>query len=697
MIATFRVVLGVAACLAQTAASARTYGWRGNWTGLYPDADPPTVWDRTPTGPTRGLRNAATKLPEDQLDQADAAGQGLLTQWQVAGPFPVADSVKDLPNELFPGEADLVPVDGKAVNGQSWRPFKLERNRFEFGRAELEWVDLAAEAATDVNRVGYAHTWLFAQTAGRLRAVVDHHFGLKVWVNGKAVYTDPRRRTALGYYTAISRHKLANSAPKSPAFEFEVRKGWNRLLCKVSTADKPGWGDGMRFAMRVGEVEGVAYAQRNIRWMAELPERGNATPLVIGDRIFVAVEPDELLCLDKRDGRRLWRAFVNYESATPPGDRSANPLFVEKVDPLVERLNSETDADARLAVRRELSAVLVSIDKRRYTMKLDGHFESHFGIVGFMTPTPCGDGKHIYVWSGAGVAACFDLDGNRKWITRPAPDAMAFYASSPAIQGDRLFVYSKKLYALNARTGEVLWSQRDVNKNNAAVLPARLAGVDCVVSQQGEVVRSSDGAMLYANPKKIGGDTGWAAPAIIGDVVYLPWSGMSSLLIMDFAKCTGETWNPVVRSVNDITDNRRPDGKWLDRWTAASPVIYEGRFFDVDIYGTFYAGELSGKARPSRQDLPPGGMFHYNAVPVAASPTLAGPYLYVMDNQGTCVVLDPRGTGAPKVVATNHIGTQLKRDWPVSPQETIAYAPVVPDGRRLFIRGERYLYCIGEE
>ena len=89
------------------------------------------------------------------------------------------------------------------------------------------------------------------------------------------------------------------------------------------------------------------------------------------------------------------------------------------------------------------------------------------------------------------------------------------------------------------------------------------------------------------------------------------------------------------------------------------------------------------------------GLFHYNAVPVAASPTLIGDHIVIQDNQGTALVLEPGR--AFKQVEKNRIGTEIDRWWPVPQQETVSYAPPVPDGDRLYIRGERYLYCIGEK
>jgi hypothetical protein len=82
-------------------------------------------------------------------------------------------------------------------------------------------------------------------------------------------------------------------------------------------------------------------------------------------------------------------------------------------------------------------------------------------------------------------------------------------------------------------------------------------------------------------------------------------------------------------------------------------------------------------------------------LPLVASPTLVGKHIVVQDNQGTALVLEQGG--AYREVAKNQIATQLNRYWPISAQETIGYSPPVADGDRLYIRGERYLYCIGRK
>jgi hypothetical protein len=77
---------------------------------------------------------------------------------------------------------------------------------------------------------------------------------------------------------------------------------------------------------------------------------------------------------------------------------------------------------------------------------------------------------------------------------------------------------------------------------------------------------------------------------------------------------------------------------------------------------------------------------------VAASATLIGKHIAIEDNRGTALVLQPGGEF--RQLAKNRIATRLHRYRPIPGQETLSYSPPVPDGGRLYIRGERYLYCI---
>jgi outer membrane protein assembly factor BamB len=563
-----------------------------------------------------------------------------------------------------------------------------------FGNAELPWLDVAKVVGYRRNQVAYAHTYLHSPRGGRAQIVVEHAHGLKVRLNGREVYRRPQRDVGLGFYVGISRQELDCVNQSSPRFDMELQPGWNRLLLKLSTSPKEGFTE-MRCCLRIMDPPDVPYQTKNVLWMAELPARSTATPILVGDRIFVMCEPDELVAIDKNTGKILWSAATNCYEALTPAERTAHPALAERVDPLAAQLKAETDRSRRTELRRTIRDALLEIDREGFALRLDGHFESHFGIVGFTMPTPVSDGRCVYVWCGMGVAACYDLEGNRKWITR-VPTGDLSYGSSPALADGVLAVFLNRLYGLDARTGVLRWEQHRIHKNIAAILAARLAGQNVFISQQGEVIRPSDGALLF-RPRGIGaGDTGWSPPVVLGDTVHVPCYGVSRLTLLDFARCGGDAWKPETLATVELPDSihRLASGDWLDRWTAGSPLVWQGLAYQVDIYGVLYVADLKTGGMVYRQPLAIEGLMHYNAVPVAASPTLIGPYLYVLDNQGTTLVLQPGREF--RQVARNRIATQLERRWPIPAQETLAYAPPIVDGNRIYLRGERYLYCIGE-
>lgn len=57
--------------------------------------------------------------------------------------------------------------------------------------------------------------------------------------------------------------------------------------------------------------------EKNVKWKVDLPEPGNSTPVVSGDRIFLTQPYSEkqrraLLCFDRATGKRLWEKSIEY-------------------------------------------------------------------------------------------------------------------------------------------------------------------------------------------------------------------------------------------------------------------------------------------------------------------------------------------------------------------------------------------------
>ncbi|OAI47567.1 hypothetical protein AYO44_01435 [Planctomycetaceae bacterium SCGC AG-212-F19] len=674
-------------------------GWRGNGTGLWPDARPPMTWSRTPQGVLGDLRARPGRPDDKAAADAPRLEKGLVRDWLIIGPFSVKDSVRDFHEAQLANEAEVQPNADDKVGALVWKPLAAQLDdRWQFGTVNLPMADLAAAlGGFKPNQVGYAQTNLHAPHGGRVRAVVEHAHGMKVWLNGKEVYASPERGGGMGNYYALSRVEFGEwSVTPSPHFDLDLKPGWNRLLVKVSTYNKEnqGWTQ-QQFCMRLMDLPGVSYESKNILWMTELPHRSNATPIVVGNRVFVMAEPDELFCLDKQTGKVLWTAANNYYETLTPEERRDNPAFAAKVDPLLEAVRTEKQFVKRLGLRTQIQQTLVGIDAARFAWKADGHFREHFGVVGFTTPTPLSDGKHVWVWCGNHVAACYDLDGKRKWIKRIEAGELC-YSSAPALADGVLAVFAQKLIGLDAQTGEVRWEQKKVDLNYGSILAARVADVPVFMNSIGHVVRARDGKFLYGERNRAGGASSWAPPVILGDVVYLPRYGVKQLLALDFTRVSGDQWEPKRTTIEIPSDKGiglTPDGRRVDRPTPGSPLVVGDLAYMVDIYSTLYVFDLKQKTFLYHHDTELNGLFHYNAVAVAASPTLIGKHIVIQDNQGTALVLEPGRTF--RQVGKNRLATVLERWWPIPAQETTGYSPPVPDGNRLYVRGERYLYCIG--
>ena len=95
-------------------------GWRGNQTGLWPDAKPPREWHRIPRSALDGLR--ASAAPPKGKDHGDAllVPKGLVRDWLVISPFAVENSEKDFDRDALGGEATAEPAEGKKVGEVAW-------------------------------------------------------------------------------------------------------------------------------------------------------------------------------------------------------------------------------------------------------------------------------------------------------------------------------------------------------------------------------------------------------------------------------------------------------------------------------------------------------------------------------------------------------------------------------------------------
>lgn len=100
-------------------------------------------------------------------------------------------------------------------------------------------------------------------------------------------------------------------------------------LAQVQGANWPSWrgpsGDGV--TEETGLPTTWSATSANVKWKVPLPDRGNSTPVVWGDKVFLtqaaAGGRRELLCLDRKTGKVLWQQGVSYTE--PETTHATNP------------------------------------------------------------------------------------------------------------------------------------------------------------------------------------------------------------------------------------------------------------------------------------------------------------------------------------------------------------------------------------
>jgi outer membrane protein assembly factor BamB len=681
--------LCVALCSLFAAAAETSIGWRGDGTGCYPGTQPPVEWSRKSKGIARTLLTQAKKPVGESLENAKPMRDGAIRQWLGIGPFSAGDAALD--HEQIPGEDQLQPDEGEKVGERAWKSINIIGDKDEansYNTTALNWVNLRAVLNVNPGELGYAHAYVYAQEPGTVKAIVDHMQGLKVRVNGKPVYTNPGGQVAYwGANNDVYWLKTFTPVPRSATFQFNLVKGWNRLLFKCVHSP-----DNCQFNVRITDPLPSEYETKNIVWTTTLPGFANAMPVIVGDKVFVTSEPDELVCINKQDGRILWKkSYGHYETLTDD-DRKAHPIITEKIDPLAKLLSQTEDPDRKMGLRKQIRDLLLTIDKEKYAQQI----VKHQPIVGYCTPTPCSDGKFIYTISGNGVAACFDLDGNPAWITYAHPQFKSRaggweshgYPASPVLIDNKFIFHLCYLVALDAKTGKEIW-RADTDGGhpspdviNESLWAAKVGATPVVGTPYGLFYNATNGQQIWQALSK----QFLTAPRLCR-FDNAPFFLLRGTSIQTMPDSTLKDVSTEIGAAHGITLD-------IGGMILSSPLYHDGLMYAVSSLGNLAVADAStGKQLYEKKlDLEP--FLFWNGAGVCASLALAGNNIYVMDNRGHTIVFKPGRQF--EQLARNTIEDNFPRRIPDDAQELTQSTPAF-EGTRIYIRGEENLYCIGEK
>lgn len=399
----------------------------------------------------------------------------------------------------------------------------------------------------------------------------------------------------------------------------------------LKAAPWPQWRGPLGTGVTVETQLPIRWGPDQVRWKINLPERGNSTPIVWNDRVFLtqAVANQRLLlAIDRKDGKILWQK----------GTTSTVP---EKFHP---------------------------------------------------TNTPCAaspvtDGELVLANFGSAGVFAYDFSGKERWhVDLGLVDHQWGYAASPVLDAERCFVHFGPgerhfLVALHKATGKELW-----RVNFPKTHPAERT--DGFAGKQGEIGSWSTPILVPANGRtelivSLPGKLSAFDPAS-GELL---WSceGLNPLLytsamagegvVIGSGGYGGSTIAVHPGGSGDVT-RKRLWHKLRDKQRIGSGVIHRGHLYILNTPGTAQCIRLTDGETVWEQRLPGTGARSESW----SSMVLSGENLYVNNQGGDVFVLKAAPTY--ELLAVNPLNDGLMN-------ASIA----VSDGE-LFLRTEKHLWCV---
>ena len=370
--------------------------------------------------------------------------------------------------------------------------------------------------------------------------------------------------------------------------------------------------------------------QENVAWKTELPGPGASSPIVVGERVF-------LTC------------YSGYGVQGQPGG-SMDELKLHVVC-----LNAN---DGKIRWTKDIEPKLPEQANPR-----EGH--------GYASHTPVADPERLYVFFGKSGVYAFDHGGKQLWAADVGSKTNGWgSAASPILAGDLVIVNasveSESLVALDRKTGKEVWRARGIRESwNTPILVSLANGnTELAVAIAGKVLGfdPASGEALWSCAT----DIGWyMVPGLVADkgIIYCIGgrSGVAALAVRAGGR-------------GDVTASHRL-WKGQKGSNVSSPIIHGGHLYWAhENTGTVYCAVAKTGDIVYEQKLERAGQFY-------PSPVLADGKLYYTNRGGRTYVLAAKP------------GFQLLATNEIEPRGAFNSSPAVA-GRRLFLRSNRFLYCV---
>jgi outer membrane protein assembly factor BamB len=395
----------------------------------------------------------------------------------------------------------------------------------------------------------------------------------------------------------------------------------------------------------------------NVLWRTPVPGLAHSSPVIWGNRIFVATAVSS-------KGNATFKPGL-YGDGDASEDRTPHKWVLYAIDKRTGKIEWD-----RVAFDGEPR------NKR--------HIKSTYASA-----SPATDGRIVVAWFGSHGVFAYDIAGKPLWqvdlgrVDMGAYDIPAFEwgpASSPIIWNDLVILQvdtqtDSFLLALDAATGKTVW------KTDREELPSW--GTPTVISTPAgdELVTNASNYIRGYDPRtgkelwKLGGSSKITAPtpfAADGHIVIASGRRPERPLFVVRAGSRGDLTMPKEQTSNQsVAWTKTGRGSYMP-----TPIAYQGILYVLNNDGIFDAYDLKTGAEIYRQRIEPVGSGF------SASPVVADGRIYLSSEDGDIIVVAA--------------GREFKKLGSYSMGELLMATPAISDGV-MYVRGMSTLFAIGKK
>jgi outer membrane protein assembly factor BamB len=388
---------------------------------------------------------------------------------------------------------------------------------------------------------------------------------------------------------------------------------------------------------------------KNIQWKTPIAGRGHSSPIVWDNRIFLTTSLEgEVVqgakAVEHMDEGKPWR-----HPDSLGGDR--NHIFK------VLCLDSESGK--------------LLWEKTAYQGRV---FDDRHKKSSYAAPTPATDGRYVYAWFGSEGLYCYDFKGNQIWKQSFGPIAtMGMGTGTSPVLSDNLVILQcdedagekSFIVAVDKKTGKQVW------KVSRKVQASWSTPVLIKTAQRTELVTNGNEWIISYDPAT--GKELWKCKGVESNAIHTPLVG-HNMVFVTAGYPAKRTFAIRLGGSGDITGT--PNIAWkYEKGTAyvASPILYGDYIYLISDKGILTC--LDARTGELKYE---GGRVPVPATFMSSPVAFDGKLLMSSEDGDTFIV---KAGPAHEVVRTNSIG------------EPIYSTPALAGGK-IFIRGEKHLYCI---